>query len=363
MVMNGGSANRAWRSATDSENDDIRKTATVVLSEDSQLIFQFLTPHASDMLGPRNVVPYYEIPIYKTTGFKNLPGRNNRGRVASDGSFPSPESRMLQSSSIQLTCIGDKIDVCVRKTVGKLTCEDTDRYATIHNISINFNNQARLLSSMSPEQLYRNSVQSRLANMSWDEFCGSVISCSETTGEIGARAHPEGPYQGVGANIDGQNNANPNPGVQYVPTTGAILVLNFAEVIQLTEEYYAPGSLRSFNLQLQVTVQNNQNVAWLGTDCELVIMVMNSGVFVNERGTSLTFLGLLTKQDVLDALQQQPYNNNEFRKMVGGGFTSKLPLVRGVLEHVPHQYTQTGANVLTALGYGKGQKPLDNRLA
>ena len=49
--------------------------------------------------------------------------------------------------------------------------------------------------------------------------------------------------------------------------------------------------------------------------------------------------------------------------MVGGGFTSKLPLVRGVLEHVPHQYTQTGANVLTALGYGKGQKPLDNRLA
>ena len=103
---------------------------------------------------------------------------------------------------------------------------------------------------------------------------------------------------------------------------------------------------------------------------ELVMMVMNSGVIVNKRGTSSTFLGLLAKQDVLDALK----HNNEVRRMVGGGFldnirsglgwiTSKLPMVRGVLEHVPHQYTQTGANVLKALGYGNGQKPLNNRLA
>ncbi|MFM7981891.1 MAG: major capsid protein V20 domain-containing protein, partial [Candidatus Fonsibacter sp.] len=77
-----------------------------------------------------------------------------------------------------------------------------------------------------------------------------------------------------------------------------------------TEEFYAPGSLGSFNLQLQVTVENNQNVTWLGSEYELVIMVMNSGVFVNERGTSSTFIGLLTKQDVLDALQQQPYSSN-----------------------------------------------------
>ena len=103
-------------------------------------------------------------------------------------------------------------------------------------------------------------------------------------------------------------------------------------------------------------------------------MVMNSGVFVNERGASSTFIGLLTKQDVLDALQQQPYSSNEVRRMVGGGFlenirsglgwiTSKLPAVRGVLEHVPYQCAQTGANVLKALGYGMGQRPLDNRLA
>ena len=101
---------------------------------------------------------------------------------------------------------------------------------------------------------------------------------------------------------------------------------------------------------------------------------MNSGVFVNERGTSSTFIGLRTKQDVLDARRQQPYNNNEVRRMIGGGFLdnirsglgwiqSKLPMVRGVLERMPHQYAQTSANVLKALGYGKGQRPIDNRLA
>jgi hypothetical protein len=150
-------------------------------------------------------------------------------------------------------------------------------------------------------------------------------------------------------------------------------VLNFAEVMQLTEEFYAPGSLGTFNLQLTVQAQNNQNTDWLAGTYELVIMTLNSGVFVNERGTSSTFLSLLTKQDVLDALQQQPYSNVEVRRMVGGGFLdnirsamgwfrSKLPAVRGVLEHVPHQYAQTGANVLKALGYGKGQRPMDPRL-
>ena len=70
MVMNGGNANRAWWSST-----DMIKTATVVSYEDSQLLFQFLTTHASDMLGPRNVFTYYEIPVYKNTGFQDLPGR------------------------------------------------------------------------------------------------------------------------------------------------------------------------------------------------------------------------------------------------------------------------------------------------
>ncbi len=106
----------------------------------------------------------------------------------------------------------------------------------------------------------------------------------------------------------------------------------------------------------------------------MVIMPVNSGVFVSERGTSSTFLSLLTKHDVLDALQQRPYSNFEIRRVVGGGFLDglksalgwvkgKLPMVRGVLENVPNQYAQTGAQVLKTLGYGQGPRAIDNRLA
>ncbi|MFM7980704.1 MAG: major capsid protein V20 domain-containing protein, partial [Candidatus Fonsibacter sp.] len=113
--------------------------------------------------------------------------------------------------------------MCVRKTVGGLTCADTDSYATIKHISINFNNQSSVLSSMNPEQLYKHSVQSGLANTSWDECSGSVISCCDVRNG-GSRPRPSTPYKGLGASNQGGNKSNPS--VQYVPTTGSILALN-----------------------------------------------------------------------------------------------------------------------------------------
>ena len=130
-------------------------------------------------------------------------------------------------------------------------------------------------------------------------------------------------YSGVGANL--LNTSNPR--VQLIPTTGTILVLNFAEVIQLTEDFYAPGSLGSFNLQLRVSAQNNSNVDWAATTTELIIMPMNCGVFVNEKGTSSTFTALLSKQDVLEVQGQQAYVQGEFTRMVGGGFLDNIKRV------------------------------------
>ena len=95
MVMNGGSANRAWRSAADVDAMDIRKTATVVSYEDSQLIFQFITPHVD----PRNVVSYYEILVYNTTGFQDLPGRTNFGKVLLDSAPQNQEYSTRRASN------------------------------------------------------------------------------------------------------------------------------------------------------------------------------------------------------------------------------------------------------------------------
>ncbi|MFM7989523.1 MAG: major capsid protein V20 domain-containing protein, partial [Candidatus Fonsibacter sp.] len=125
-------------------------------------------------------------------GFEPLPSRPNWGPSNNNGVFSDAQAKTLYSSIIQLTCIPDKIVVCVRKTIGGLTCADTDNYATTKHISINFNNQSGLMSSMTTEQLYRNSVQSRLANMSWVEFSGSMISCCGPR-DYGSRPHPDSP--------------------------------------------------------------------------------------------------------------------------------------------------------------------------
>ena len=96
-------------------------------------------------------------------------------------------------------------------------------------------------------------------------------------------------------------------------------------------------------------------------------MPLNSGVFANEKGTSSTFISLLTKEDVIQASSQEPYSNYEVKRMVGGSFlsslksslgwlTSKLPYVRQALGAVDHPYTQMGHNVLKTMGYGKGDR-------
>ena len=360
------SANRAWRCAILGQEGVLaanvyKKEITIEKFVDSTLLFQFLTPHPSDLLEPRNVVPYYEMPIYRTNNFTALARRPRYGQMAA-GSFVEPDSTTLYSSNIQLSGIPDKLIVFVRKSVGLQASADADSYATISNISINFNNQAGLLSSMSQQQLYRNSVQSGLVGLSWDQFCGSVVGVSGIHDVAAGRASTlRSAYCGVGASLSATVST---PGFQLIPTTGTILVLNFAEVIQLTEEYYAPGSLGSFNLQLSVVVQNNTNFDWAAGAYELVIMPMNCGVFVNEKGTSSTFISLLTKQDVLDSLNQEAYSHSEVHRMVGGSFldnirsslgwiSSKLPAVKHILNHIPHAYAQTGAKVLGALGYAK----------
>ena len=307
-------ANRAWRSAIPGwEAGNYKKNATVFEFTDSTLLFQFLTPHSGDVQMPRNVVPYYELPIYRTTSLALLPCRPRFGQLHV-GEFVEPVSNTLYSSNIQLSGIPDKLIVFVRKTISNMTTIDADSYATISNISINFNNQAGLLSSMTQQQLYRNSVQSGLVGLSWDQFSGSVVSVAGYQNVAnGIPSTLRNAYAGLGA-----NNALGivNPGFQLVPTTGTILVLNFAEVIQLTEQYYAPGSLGSFNLQLSVVVQNNTNTDWAAANSyELVVMPLNCGVFVNEMGTSSTFLSLLTKQDVLDSLNQEAYNHSKVHRL------------------------------------------------
>jgi hypothetical protein len=83
---------------------------------------------------------------------------------------------------------------------------------------------------------------------------------------------------------------------------------------------------------------------------------MNSGIFVNERGTSSTYTGILTKADVLEAAAQEPVYQSSVKRLVGGGFLDSLKTVAAkvmphVMKHAAKMDNPVG-KVAQAMGYG-----------
>ena len=268
FVFNIGDCSRVFRTSVKQypslasviPNNEYGQIGPAVLTNDpfqnSQLLFTFLTPHPSDMMPARNVVPYYELPRFIST---------NIGAIASG--FPAT----VTTQTLQLNQIPDKLIVAVRKQMGQQKNNDADCFLPINSVSIQFNNQAGILSSATQQDLYQMSVKSG-SNQSWYEFCGK-------------------------ANTSASNTAS-----AIVKTSGSILCLEFGRDIQLPEDWYASGSLGNFNLQVQLNVLNNTEDNIDNTNpYEIVLITMNSGVFVCERGTSQVYTGILTKQDVIDA--------------------------------------------------------------
>jgi hypothetical protein len=323
FVFNIADGKRVWRCApyVGGGGGVVQKTITPFSFSDSALLFNFLTPHPSDLIPARNCVPYYEMPRYITS---NLPAF---------GAFGTPTaSQVVRTSNIQLNQIPDKLIVFVRKAMSAQTNTDPDYALTITGIQVNWNNNSGILAAATPQDLYRYSVESG-SNQSWYEFSGSANLRDAAI-----------------------------PGGSRLPMSGSYCILEFGKDIQITEDFYAPGSLGNFNLQVQLSV-TNQTAAAL-TDTEIVMITVNSGVFVCERGTSSTYTGILTKADVLDASTQEPYTRSDVQRLVGGGFLDSLKSVAGkllpklpgvakaVLSNVDNKYAKAGADVLGALGYG-----------
>ena len=141
-------------------------------------------------------------------------------------------------------------------------------------------------------------------------------------------------------------------------------MLDYARHIQIVEDWYAPGSIGSFTLQFSLDVANYSGVNFApGTanELELVLITMNSGVMVCERGTSSIFQALLTKQMVLDASEKDVYTKSDVKRMVGGGFLDSLksiaskvaPIAKVVAPMVFGDKGKMAADVMGALGFGQ----------
>lgn len=312
--MSIGDASRVWRTAS-----SFAKTVTIQSFSDSQLLFNFLSPNPALLLAARNVVAYQEFPRYITSF---------NAALASQASFT------FRSSTLTLNVIPDKLIMFVRKPIGSQGSSDSDSFLALtgqNPISISFNNVSGILSSASQYDLYRMSIEAG-SNQNFYEFSGF--------------ANMNNPATGQG---------------RKVPTTGSMLVLEFGKDIPLQESYYSPGSLGSFSLQVNLNCIN-QSASSLAAQ-ELVIITMNSGAYVLERGSASVFTGLLTKSDCLEVAQQEPYYGSDVRRMVGGGWFDNLKSIIGkvlpVLAPIAKQFLSrqgpmgdVASKVIGALGYG-----------
>jgi hypothetical protein len=274
--------------------------------KNTRLLFNFITPHPSDLLPARNIVPFYELPRYITPQSITADAcpigmGNGLGGQASAKTFA------VKSNSLQLNQIPDKLLLFVRRTAQQQSYGDADFAWPINKIVVNFNNNSGILASAQQVDLWQMSRNNN-SHATWNDWKGFGVTNSPSVSD-GTITYPP----------------NYATSEMVVPTFGSYLTLEFGKDIQLTEDFYAAGSLGNFNIQIEMTCVNNQPYALSGdNNLELVLITMNSGVFVCERGTSSTYTGILTKQDVLEASQQEHYTHDDVGRMVGGGFFDSL---------------------------------------
>jgi hypothetical protein len=330
------------------------------------LLFTFLTPHPSDLMPARNIVPYYELPRYITTASTPemlLPVAKGVNSILACDTTSGKAT--IISQTLQLNQIPDRLVLMIRKPMGSQSFGDSDSFLPIRRISINFNNNSGILSAARCEDLYRMSKDNG-SNQNWNEFVGvvntPVFAQTATNSAL--------PYLNIPVVATSILSAAPQTTIfNVVPTCGSCLMLEFGKDIQLIEDFFASGSLGNFNIQVQVTVDNYN--ASIGANVELVMITMNSGVFVCERGTSSTYTGILTRADVLEASEQDAYSHADVRRMVGGGFLDRLksgvsklaPLLKAVAPAVApmaKEYLSKKGSLgklasegISALGYGR----------
>ena len=318
LVMNFNGGARMLRSAGSKSTGLACKLYSV---DSAELHITYITGHPSDIMSPRCCVPYYDLPRYISQVV---------GPTA--GSMSAPTYATISSNSLQLNVIPDKLFIFVRKVLSTQTMTDTDSFMPIVNINVSFNNQSGILSSATDDTLFRLSKHAGI-NSNWDSWRGRA-------------------WQGTNATLGAG-----------VLTAGSMLCLDMGSGIQISEDWFASGSLGNFNLQFNLTVANYSNVDYSpagNTKLELVLVTMNSGVCAFERGTTSVFTGILTKQDCLDASQMEPYTEGDHRRLVGGAFGDRLksfgrwlaPKLKEGLSQIDHPYAKAGHEALKSMGYG-----------
>jgi hypothetical protein len=231
---------------------------------------------------------------------------NAEGFPPNVGLSNSTTSTWTQSTnSITLSSIPDKLIICVRIAPSAQNMYQPDAYLPISNISINFNNQAGLLSTASQYQLHNMSVRNGLL-ASFDETRG--YSCNGSA------------YQTTNTDWSANGIA-----ISFPKTCGTVLCLAMGKDIPLSEMWYSAGSIGSFVLQMTLSGYSMFEGTLNPDEFEVLIIPVFSGCVVMDAGSSSTFTGLLDRKSVLDCKQQEnPIYETDVNRIIGCGLSDTI---------------------------------------
>ena len=287
-------ASRAFRSTCDLTG------VSLVAITDATIELNMLSCQPSTLLSARNVLSHYQIDRLIST--------------YADASTQLASALPLASNTFTLSVIPDYIMIYVRPPTSSLSFYKPDSFAEIQRVNIQFANVSGILSTATQQNLYAMSLE--------NGYNGAFLEWANKAWGSG----------------------NSLRGLKKLITSGSVLVLRFGKDISLPE-YACAGCVGNWSLKIDVSAKqlhDNQfkNESWATSDstdrtagsnlqCELNILTVTSGVMVLERGQSSIHLGLLTRQDAIDAANSDAIGFQGSQRLVGKGFFDGIGSIFG----------------------------------
>lgn len=303
VAVNGGAT--AWTSYITSISLGTSAQSTGL--NNMKLLFNFLSlqPEQYAKISTRNIVPFLDYPRF-------ISPSTSQNTLTPAGTATA--TSQLTSQSLQLSQVPDLILIAARIPIAQQGLGtgtpnfNAGSFLSINNISVNFNNASGLLASATQQDLFQMSVANG-SNQNWLEFSGFAN---------------ENPVQADFAT----NLGFPTT----LGTTGSLLVLNPVSQFSLPS-YLSASSLGQYQFQFNLTVTNQYPIS---VTPEIVVVLVNSGVFATVQGTSTISTGILTKDLVLKTKEENPVphlDTKEYERLVGGklinrGMSNVLRMVR-----------------------------------
>lgn len=252
-----------------------------VINAQPLLLIQYITPMETQVLSPNMPIcyPYFDVQRYVT----------DLGSVPAAPALGS--SQTVYSNNIQMSSIPRRIYIYIRQRNQDLynNPSNTDTYAVINSLSIQFLNKTGLLSGATQQSIYMMS-QKNHCNLSWTQWSG-------------------GPVQ------------KPGTWASTIGTVGSVVCIELATDIGL-DSLTAPGKLEQSMLQVQV---NFTNIANRTLNMSLYVVPVLEGLFeIQGLGRAVVNIGVISSKDILDCQSKPGVDYNDVQHVNGGNFFSAL---------------------------------------